>query len=313
MSLSNDLLRFIRNPMPPVYHGLSARLFHWITALAVVGVFFTAFFNRIFEESEFLAVGLHRQIGVFILAMTAIRFLWRVQYHMPVPSRPASRLMHAVSNAVQSLLYGCLIAQPLIGWLYTNAKGPAVVLAPGIELPRLVPRDPVLAQAALEWHAVIGWTFACLIGLHLGGALFHHFVRRDGLLLAMLPARRLPRFIFQGRCEITLAEGAASASCDLLDISAGGARLDGLAGCVTGQAGTLRVDGLAVQPPFVIVAAEGRQVRLGFTLERVAQAAFEQALVDFVAIDPRIGRMVMPEAIRKRHRRSRKPASATTE
>lgn len=311
--MTSDLLRFIRNPMPPVYHGVSARLLHWFTALAVVGAFFTAYFNRLFVESEFLAVGVHRQIGILILAVTAIRFLWRAQYAMPVPSRPMSRVMRALSNAVQSLLYACLIAQPLIGWLYTNAKGPAVMLPGGIELPRLLPADPVLARAAREWHGALALIFAALIGLHLAGALFHHFVRRDGLLLAMLPGRRLPRFTFQGDCEIAMAEGAAKANCILLDISAGGARVDGLPGCAIGQAGTLAVDGLAMRPPFVIVATEGRQARLGFTLDSARQGAFERALVDFVAIDPRVGRMVTPETITWRRQSTRAAKKADRE
>jgi cytochrome b561 len=34
-------------------------------------------------------------------------------------------------------------------------------------------------------HALIAATIACLVTLHIGAALYHHFVRRDGVLMRM--------------------------------------------------------------------------------------------------------------------------------
>jgi cytochrome b len=43
-------------------------------------------------------------------------------------------------------------------------------------------------------HELVGYLLLALIALHAGAALFHHFVRRDNVLNAMLPGhRRGPR------------------------------------------------------------------------------------------------------------------------
>jgi cytochrome b561 len=35
-------------------------------------------------------------------------------------------------------------------------------------------------------HALIGIAIACLVAAHIGAALYHHFVRRDRVLLRMI-------------------------------------------------------------------------------------------------------------------------------
>ncbi|MES2147518.1 MAG: cytochrome b/b6 domain-containing protein [Pseudomonadota bacterium] len=41
------------------------------------------------------------------------------------------------------------------------------------------------------WHEQVGWALFALILLHAGGALYHHYVRRDDIVRAMLPGYRL--------------------------------------------------------------------------------------------------------------------------
>ena len=46
---------------------------------------------------------------------------------------------------------------------------------------------PLNAKAAYDVHVFVVWSLFALIGLHVAAALFHHFVRRDGILIRMLP------------------------------------------------------------------------------------------------------------------------------
>jgi cytochrome b561 len=43
-----------------------------------------------------------------------------------------------------------------------------------------------LAQPVQLAHTILGWSIVVLLVLHVGGALFHHVLRRDGTLLRML-------------------------------------------------------------------------------------------------------------------------------
>ena len=54
-------------------------------------------------------------------------------------------------------------------------------------LPPLVAPDDELADTLADWHAWSAWSLVALIGVHAAAALWHHFVRRDGVLNSMLP------------------------------------------------------------------------------------------------------------------------------
>jgi cytochrome b561 len=43
-----------------------------------------------------------------------------------------------------------------------------------------------LAKILSLFHTIGGWLLVVLIALHIGGALFHHAVRRDGTLMRMI-------------------------------------------------------------------------------------------------------------------------------
>jgi cytochrome b561 len=82
-----------------------------------------------------------------------------------------------------------LLAQPLVGLLYTNAYGLRVNLFFLGEIPAVIDRDRQLASQLGSVHSFLGYTLLAVIGLHAAAALFHHFIRRDEVLNTMLPAR----------------------------------------------------------------------------------------------------------------------------
>jgi cytochrome b561 len=87
------------------------------------------------------------------------------------------------------LLYLLLLAQPGLGLLQTNARGQQVDFLFLIRLPPVVGADRPLARQLHELHELAANALLILIGMHAAAALFHHFVRRDDVLNAMLPVR----------------------------------------------------------------------------------------------------------------------------
>jgi cytochrome b561 len=69
---------------------------------------------------------------------------------------------------------------------------PALVVFDSFALPGLVAPDQATSKLVLATHAWAAITLTGLIVLHAGAALWHHLVRRDGVLARMLPrlARR---------------------------------------------------------------------------------------------------------------------------
>jgi cytochrome b561 len=101
-------------------------------------------------------------------------------------------LLRWVALMTHLALYAFLIALPLLGWAATSAKGVTLRLFALAPLPGLVAPDPDLADALVDYHMWGAWALLALVAAHAFAALWHHFVRRDGVLAAMLPNSRSP-------------------------------------------------------------------------------------------------------------------------
>lgn len=60
----------------------------------------------------------------------------------------------------------------------------------GIPLPALAPPKARWALQAGDIHTLAMWALLALVAVHALAALYHYFVRRDGVLQRMLPAGR---------------------------------------------------------------------------------------------------------------------------
>lgn len=131
---------------------------------------------------------LHRSIGILILALAILRVLVRVL--IPPPGRPEGMPapMWAAAEAVHYTLYALILVMPILGWLASSAFGAPVFFFGVLELPALVAKDEALSKVFGALHSWLGYLMAVLVILHIGAALFHGIVKRDGVLSRMLPS-----------------------------------------------------------------------------------------------------------------------------
>ena len=71
----------------------------------------------------------------------------------------------------------------------SSAKGVSVVYLSLIPLPDLVNKDKELGSLLKDFHEALSSGLFVLVALHLGAALKHHFIDKDGTLRRMLPSR----------------------------------------------------------------------------------------------------------------------------
>lgn len=164
------------------------RVVHWITAILVLAAI-AAVLSRDWVNGDALRHGLmtfHRQAGIAVLALTLLRLPLRATVRSPVyRSRRAVRVVAALTHGLAYLL---LLALPLLGWAFTNARGKPVALL-GLQLPTIVARNRDLAERLQSLHGTLGWTLLVLIGLHVAAALWHHFIARDDVFRGMAGRR----------------------------------------------------------------------------------------------------------------------------
>ncbi len=175
---------------PPSRYTAPAIALHWLLALAIVGAFALGLYmtSLSFSPTRLKLYNWHKWAGVLILALSAARLLWRLTHRPPAP--PAMPAWQArAAHGAHLALYALFFAVPLAGWAYSSAAGFPIVLFGVLPLPDWVPVDRELAEAAKAVHRYAAYALAAVVVAHVGAALKHHFVDRDGLLGRMAPAR----------------------------------------------------------------------------------------------------------------------------
>lgn len=132
------------------------------------------------------AVTLHLSIGMLVLAVVALRFLWRLTHRVaPAPDLPPWQ-RHA-AEALHWLLYLIAFATTLAGWFYVSNRGWRVDLFGILPLPLLTAPGSTLARTIGQLHGTLIWVLLIAIGGHVAAALAHALFYRDGVLQRMLP------------------------------------------------------------------------------------------------------------------------------
>ena len=173
----------------PAAYPLGSRLAHWAGAMVMLLAFALVWLREDLPKGDLRAAMLvwHQWAGLLVLASLAPRLLARWWARAPTLA-DMPRWQRFLARATETGLYIMMIAQPLLGWLMLGLKGREATLF-GVVLPALANPDQALAGQVKDWHEAGGTVILVLVGLHVLGALYHHFWRRDGVLAAMLGSR----------------------------------------------------------------------------------------------------------------------------
>ena len=174
---------------PARYSGLAIGL-HWLLAVMIVGSFSLGVYMHELPmtPTRLRLYNYHKWAGVTILALSALRLLWRLT-HRPPPDVPMPAWQAAVAHGTHMALYVLFFAVPLAGWAYSSAAGFPIVWFGVLPLPDFVPVDKALAEALKPWHERLAMLMAVLVLGHVAAAIKHQFIDRDGLMDRMRPAR----------------------------------------------------------------------------------------------------------------------------
>ena len=71
-------------------------------------------------------------------------------------------------------------------WIATSAYRAPIKVFWLFELPPIWPVDQPFSEKMFGVHRLLGIALASLICMHIGAALFHHFVRKDDVLMRMV-------------------------------------------------------------------------------------------------------------------------------
>lgn len=173
---------------PAAGYTPGARWLHWITAALVLFLIPAGIYIANIEDGPYhnQIYDLHKSVGFLILPLVLVRLVYRLT-HTPPPLPADIPMIQQIAAHVNHWgLYVMLILQPLIGWIGTSAYPAPVKFFGLFEWPRIWREDREFSETMLDIHGWIGIVIALFVLAHIGAALFHHFVRRDGVLTRMV-------------------------------------------------------------------------------------------------------------------------------
>jgi|SRR5262252_2203990 len=162
------------------------RLLHWFMAACLLAMLFIGVGMVSTVMPKYLAlVSIHKSLGIAILVLALIRIAVRLYWGVPELPADLPEPMKLAAELSHYTLYALMIGMPLLGWTMLSAAAYPVVLYEGIWLPAILPQSDSLHTLLWDAHFYLAFLFFALILMHVGAALFHALIRRDGVFASM--------------------------------------------------------------------------------------------------------------------------------
>lgn len=171
-------------------YKLPARLLHWVMALLVMGMVPVGFLmledalSRDLRNMMFIS---HKNIGTLLLVLIVVRLIYRWRNPPKLDPVALPAMQELAAKVTHIGLYALLVIMPLSGYIRVRAGGFPIEALDALGVPALVPRSDALAEVAKATHLYAGYAIAALIAMHVGAALLHGLVLKDGIFSRMWP------------------------------------------------------------------------------------------------------------------------------
>jgi cytochrome b561 len=177
----------LKNPIDR-WGGIS-QLLHWAIAVLILVMAYLGLTMGDLPNGpgKIQTYALHKSIGITILALVALRVLWRLYAGAPHPVPGSPRWQQRTASFTHAAIYLLLFAIPISGWVLNSAAGFPLQWFHLFNLPHIVGENHDLHELAEEAHETMFWILAFLVVAHAGAAFYHHLFQRDATLARMLP------------------------------------------------------------------------------------------------------------------------------
>lgn len=180
-------------------YNATAKMLHWLVAGLIVLQFVLAKMADLAGDAdsplrELALLANHKSVGITILALAMARIVWR--FKNPPPALPATiqKWQVMASHASHWSLYLLLFAMPISGWLMSSASAYSVSWFNLFQLPDFVAPNPVLKGVFEGIHETLAKLLILVATIHIGAALKHAVIDKDGVLQRIVSAVSVTAF-----------------------------------------------------------------------------------------------------------------------
>lgn len=132
---------------------------------------------------------LHKSFGLTVFVLAVLRVAFRVARGAPAYPADMPAMQRRAAHGVHLMLYVLIFVTPVLGFVGTSMCCKPVNLFWTVPVPFGFEGAEATVKTVFLLHKIAAITLAVLVVGHIGAALFHAVVRRDGILQRMLPGR----------------------------------------------------------------------------------------------------------------------------
>ncbi|MPV86875.1 cytochrome b [Ostreibacterium oceani] len=173
--------------------GALTKLLHWLTAVAVIGLFGSGFYMvglDYYDPLYHLIPNYHKSFGILFGVAISSQIVWRLINKRPKPVPTLKRWEHLTATTVQVAMYVLMALIAFLGYLISTSAGAPISVFGWFDVPATIIGIENQADLAGFWHKWGAYTLIFLAAVHAMAALKHHFIDKDNTLRRMLLSRR---------------------------------------------------------------------------------------------------------------------------
>ncbi|MFI4889298.1 MAG: cytochrome b [Steroidobacterales bacterium] len=168
------------------YGSVAIALHWWVFVLVVVVGVLGLLHDSWPDKTQAFWINLHALCGLLLWIFVIARLQWRRSHPPPALPPDADGLTRRISAPVHRVLYALLLVIPVIGIVTFVWHGRAFdfglfVVDFGVH------KNRAIFHPTENIHGYLAYALFAIAGLHALAALWHHFVRNDGVLRRMWP------------------------------------------------------------------------------------------------------------------------------
>lgn len=168
-------------------YGPGAIAFHWTMFLLVVVVGILGLLHDSWPKpTQAFWINVHAVCGLALWLLLLARFAWRLRHPPPVLPLEAGEFARRLSTPVHLFLYALLCVTPLVGLVTFIWHGRILNLGL-FQLDFGIRANRAVFHPTEDIHGYLAYALFALAGIHAAAALWHHFMRHDGVLGRMWP------------------------------------------------------------------------------------------------------------------------------
>jgi cytochrome b561 len=171
------------------HFGILTKLFHWLIAISIIGLIWLGWYMvdlTYYDKWYNRSLDWHKSLGMLVLGAALLKIGWQLYSPTPKTTLNLKNWERLSANIMHKLLFAIMILIPISGYLISTSNGKPIEIFGLFDVPALISNNKELRDLAIELHYYMAYGAVFLVLGHIGAALKHQFVNKDGTLVKML-------------------------------------------------------------------------------------------------------------------------------